>query len=187
MKFLLLLWIAIRGTFDAAVWATAVWCVLYSFTNVVWLQCFWVFLPIHFLWNMPFLEYVRIHSKQDCRYYLRRESILVSFAIMLAPIISILPAIAAIVLLSMLQVWTNLETHWLHTWLFVACVVYHLLRRSGKRRMAVPASYSLRSRRKVREVQSFSGIYVKQAIARVVQPQPPRGSSTNDDRDRLDA
>jgi len=138
MKFLFLLWITIRGTFEASVWATAVWCLLYSFTNVLWLQCFWVFIPIHFLWNMSFVEYVSTHTKQDCLFYMRRESMLVGVAILLAPIISILPTAAAIILLSVLQVWTHLETHWLHTWLFVACVVYILSRGSGRRRRAVP-------------------------------------------------
>ena len=48
--------------------------------------------------------------------------------------------IAAIVLLSLVQVWTNLETHWLHTLLFVACVVYSFSRAKGKRRMVVLAN-----------------------------------------------
>lgn len=136
MKFLFLLWITIRGTFEAAVWATAVWCILYSFTNVLWLQCFWVFIPIHFIWNMSFVEYARTHTKRDCFCYMLIESISVGLSIIHAVIISILPTIAAIVFLSLLEVWTNLETHWLHTWLFVACVVYSLSRRSRKRRMA---------------------------------------------------
>jgi hypothetical protein len=141
MKFLLLLWITIRGTFEATVWATAVWCILYSFTNVLWLQCFWVFIPIHFIWNMSFVEYVRTHTKRDCFCYMLIESISVGLSIIHAVIISILPTIAAIVLLSLLEVWTNLETHWLHTWLFVACVVYSLSRRSRKPRMAVPNDF----------------------------------------------
>src|SRR5580704_2585916 len=136
MRILFLLWITIRGTFEASVWATAVWCSLYSFTNILWLQCFWVFMPIHFIWNISFVAYVRTHTKQDCLFYMRQESMLVGLSIIHAIIISILPTIAAIVLLSLLEVWTKLETHWLHTWLFVACVVYHLSRRSRKRRMA---------------------------------------------------
>jgi hypothetical protein len=138
MKLLFLLWIAIRSTFEAAVWATAVWCLLYSFTNILWPQCFWVFIPVHLLWNMSFVEYVSTHTKQDCLFYMRRELMLVGLAVLLAPIISILPAVAAIVLLSLLQVWTNLETHWLHTWLFVACIVYMLSRGSGKRSKVIP-------------------------------------------------
>jgi hypothetical protein len=145
MKLLFLLWIAIRSTFEAAVWATAVWCLVYSFTNVLWLQCFWVFIPVHLLWNMSFVEYANTHTKQDCLFYMRRELMQVGLAVMLAPIISILPAVAAIVLLSLLQVWTNLETHWLHTWLFVACIVYILSRGSGKRSKAVPGPSRRRS------------------------------------------
>ena len=136
MKFVFLLWITIRGTFDASVWGTAVWCILSYFTNVLWLQCFCVFIPIHFIWNMSSIEYVRTHTNQDCLFYLRLESTLVGFAIILALVTSIIPTLAAILFLSLLAAWTNLETHWLHTWLFVACVVYILARGSGKRKMA---------------------------------------------------
>ena len=186
MKFLFLLWITIRGTFEASVWATAVWCILYSFTNILWLQCFWVFIPIHFIWNMSFVEYVRTHTKQDCLFYMRQESMLVGLSIIHAIIISILPTIAAIVLLSLLEVWTNLETHWLHTWLFVACVVYNLSRGSGKRTMAVPNDF-LQSDRSVREVRPSRGIFAKRAIAHVVKPLQSRRGSTNNDRHQLDA
>src|ERR1700730_17519900 len=48
--------------------------------------------------------------------------------------------VAAILLLSVLQIWTNLETHWLHTLLFVACVVYNCSRTRGRRRLAVLAN-----------------------------------------------
>jgi hypothetical protein len=150
MKFLLLLWITIRGTFEAAVWATAVWCILYSFTNVLWLQCFWVFIPIHFIWNMSCVEYVRTHTKRDCFCYMLIESISVGLSIIHALIISILPTIAAIVLLSLLEVWTNLETHWLHTWLFVACVVYSLSRRESVR-----TCVSGRSKREAIDLQPY--------------------------------
>jgi hypothetical protein len=147
MKFIFLLWITIRGIFDASVWATAVWCILGYFSNVLWLQCFGISIAIHLIRNWPFVEYVRVHTKQDCLIYMRRESTLVGFAIMLATLISILPTVAAIILLSLLQVWTHLETHWLHTWLFVACVVYNLSRSSGARRMAVLSNDFLRSHR----------------------------------------
>jgi hypothetical protein len=143
MKFLFLLWITIRGTFDASVWATAVWCLLYSFTNVLWLQCFGIFLAIHFIWNLSFLKYISTHTRQDCFSYLRLELVLFGLSILYAPIISILPTVGAIVLLSFLQTWTNLETHWLHTFLFVTCVVYNLLRGREKRRMALHANSNL--------------------------------------------
>jgi hypothetical protein len=138
MKFLFLLWMAIRSIFDAAVWATAGWCILYSFTNVLWWQCFGIFLAIHFLWNWSFVKYVSTHTKRDCFFYTRSESISVGCAIIHALILSIIPTVVAIILLSLLEVWTNLETHWLHTWLFVACLVYILSRAGGKRRMARP-------------------------------------------------
>jgi hypothetical protein len=79
---------------------------------------------------------------------MRRESRLVGLSIISAPIISILPTVAAIVLLSFLQVWTNLETHWLHTWLFVTCLVYILLRAREMRRMALQANSKLFQRHK---------------------------------------
>ena len=80
MKFIFLLWITIRGTFDASVWATAVWCILGYFSNVLWLQCFAISIAIHLIWNWPFKEYTRVHTKEDCLIYMRRESMLVGFA-----------------------------------------------------------------------------------------------------------
>ena len=147
MKFLFLLWIIIRGTFDASVLATAVWCILSYFSNVLWLQYFGIFIAIHFISKMSFLKYIGTHTKQDCLDYMRIESALVGLSIVHALILSTLPTVAAIVLLSLLEVWTRLETHWLHTWLFVACVIYNLSRVSGKRRMAVLANDLSRSHR----------------------------------------
>jgi hypothetical protein len=139
MKFLFLLWIAMASIFDASVWATAAWCVLYSFSNVSWLQCFWISLAIHLVGNLSFIKYISTRRREDFFSCIRRESMLVGLFIVSAPIISILPTAAAIVLLSLLQVWTNLETHWLHTWLLVTCLVYNLLRGRGTRRMALQA------------------------------------------------
>jgi hypothetical protein len=68
---------------------------------------------------------------------MRLELLSVGVAIITALPTSTIPTAAAIVLLSLLEVWTHLETHWLHTWLFVACVVYILARGSGKRRIAM--------------------------------------------------
>jgi hypothetical protein len=133
-----------------------------SFTPLLtfWAEWFWVFIPIHLIWNLSCVEYVRTHTKRDCLFYMRQESMLVGLSIIHAIIISILPTIAAIVLLSLLEVWTKLETHWLHTWLFVACVVYNLSRGSGKRRMAVPNDFlqsdsSVKSRLLVESLQSM--------------------------------
>jgi hypothetical protein len=140
MKILFLFWITIRGAFDASVWATAVWCLLYSFTNVLWPQCFWAFLAIHFLGNLPLVKYVSRHTSQDCFAYIFLEARSIVLSILQTPIIAVLPAVAAIVLLTFLQAWTNLETHWLHTCLFVFCLVYILLRGREKRRMARQAN-----------------------------------------------
>jgi hypothetical protein len=136
MKFLSLLWITIARAVDASVWATALWCLVYSFTNVSWFQYFWIFLAIQFLWSLPFVRFINALTKKDCFSYLRRESALIGLSILYAPIFAILPTVAVIVLLSILESWTGLETHWLHTWLFVSCLVYVLSRNRDKRRMA---------------------------------------------------
>jgi hypothetical protein len=140
IKFLFLLWLIIRSTFDAAVSATAAWCILYSFTKLLWPQCFWVFLAIHFIWDLSLVNYVRTHTRQDCFRYLRLESISVLLSTFYGLVLSLLPAIALIAFLSLMEVYTGLETHWLHTWLLVACFIYVLSRAQGKRRMALRAN-----------------------------------------------
>jgi hypothetical protein len=143
MKFLFLLWIAMVGIFDASIWATAIWCVLYSFSTVSWLQCFWISLAIRFIGSLSFLKYIRTHTGDDCFSYIRREWKLIALFIISAPILSILPTIGAILLLSFLQFWTNLETHWMHTWLLVTCLVYNLCRVCDARKMALQANNQL--------------------------------------------
>lgn len=135
MKLLFLLWITIREAFDAAVWATAAWCILCYFSNVLWLQCFGISVAIQFLSNVPLLSYIKDHTNQDCLNYMRVESTVVGRSIIHGLILSPLLVVVAIVFLSVLQVWTNLETHWLHTLLFVACVIYIFSRATGQRRM----------------------------------------------------
>src|ERR1700722_5103407 len=100
MKFLFLLWIAMVGIFDASILATAIWCVLYSFSTVSWLQCFWISLAIRFIGSLSFLKYIRTHTGDDCFSYFRREWKLIALFIISAPILSILPTIGAILLLS---------------------------------------------------------------------------------------
>jgi hypothetical protein len=146
MKILFLLWIAIRGAFDASVWATAVWCLLYSFTNILWVQFFWIFLAFHFIENLFLARYVSTHTGRDCLSSIRLELISIGLSFLHTAIVAILPTVAAIVFLSFLQAWTNLETHWLHTCLFVTCVVYILLRGHEKRRIARQAKRSLSQR-----------------------------------------
>jgi hypothetical protein len=186
MKFLFLFWIAIRGILDVSIGATAAWCAIYSFSSVSWLQCFWIILAIHFVGNLSFVKTVRTQTREDCFAYIRRESMLVGLSIISAPILAILPTVAVIVLLTLLQVWTNLETHWLHTWLFVACVVYNLSRGSGKRRMAVPNDF-LQSDSSMWELRPSRGIIAKRATAHVVNPLQSRRGSSNNDRRQLDA
>jgi hypothetical protein len=143
MKFQFLLWIAMVGIVDASIWATAAWCVLYSFSTVSWLQCFWISLVIRFIGSLSFVKYIRTHTREDCFSSIRRESKLICLSIISAPILSILPTVGAIILLSLLQVWTNLETHWLHAWLLVTCLVYVLCRVREARKMARQADSQL--------------------------------------------
>lgn len=143
MKFLFLLWIAMVGIFDASIWATAAWCVFYSFVTVTWLQCFWISLAIHFIGSFSFVKYIRTHTREDCFSSIRREAKLIGLSIISAPILSILPTVGAIILLSVVQVWTNLETHWLHAWLLVTCLVYNLCRVRKARKMALQANNQL--------------------------------------------
>jgi hypothetical protein len=142
MKFLFLFWIAIRSTFEASVWATAAWCILYPFSGILWLQCFWVFSAIQYVWNLCFIEYVGTHSADECRFFIRLESFLVIAAIVQALITSIIPTIAGVIVLKLISGWTHGEPNWIHVWLFVVSVAYTVSRRCGKRRMARPATVS---------------------------------------------
>jgi len=134
MKFVFLFWVTFWGVIDASIWVTALWCLL-GYFNVLWLQCFWVFIPIHFVRNISVMKYVGTHTKQDCLFYMRRESMSIGVALILALATSIIPTVAVILLLSLSELWTNLQTHWLHTWLCVTCILYIFARGSEKRKM----------------------------------------------------
>jgi hypothetical protein len=99
------------------------------------LQCFWVFIPINFVWNISVMKYASTHTKQDCLFYMRRESMSIGVALILALATSIIPTVAVILLLSLSELWTNLQTHWLHTWLCVTCILYIFVRGREKRKM----------------------------------------------------
>ena len=157
--------------------ATAVWCILYSFTKVIWPQCFWVFLAIHFIWDLSLVKYVRTHTRQDCFLYLRLESISVVFSILHGLILSLLPTIAVIVLLSLTEVYTGLETHWLHSWLLVACVVYVISRGRGKRRMAVRVNDFSQSLRDIRKDQTAPEVGVEWKVVGGPSPDEERAGS----------
>jgi len=83
------------------------------------------------------MKYGSTHTKQDCLFYMRRELMSVGVALILALPTSIIPTVAAILLLSLLELWTNLQTHWLHTWLCVTCILYILARGREKKKMTV--------------------------------------------------
>jgi hypothetical protein len=135
MKFVFLLfWVTFWGVIDASIWATALWCLL-GYFNVLWLQCFWAFIPIHFVWNISVMKYGSTHTRQDCLFYMRRESMSMGVALILALATSIIPTVAVILLLSLSELWTNLQTHWLHTWLCVTCILYIFARGSEKKKM----------------------------------------------------
>jgi hypothetical protein len=146
MKFLFLLWIAMAGIFDASAWATAAWCLLYLFINVSWRQCFWITLAIHLVGSLFFVKYIEAQTREGCLSYIRRKSKLLVLYIASAPILSILPTVAAIGLLSLLEFWTQLETHWLHTWLLVTCLVFILLRASEARKVVLKVNSQLLQR-----------------------------------------
>ena len=112
------------------------WCILGYFTNVSWLQWFGIFIPIRLIWNMSSGKSVNIHTKQDYLFWIRLELLSAGIASFFALTTSIIPTIPAIALLSLLEVWTNLKTHWLHTWLFVACAVYIFTKAESKRKIA---------------------------------------------------
>jgi len=135
MKFVFAVWITISGVFDASVWATAVWCILGYFTNANWLQWFGILIPIRFIWNMSSAKSVNTHAKQDYLFWMRLELLSAGIASFFALTTSIIPAIPAIALLSLLEVWTNLKTHWFHTWLFIACAVYIFTKAESKRKL----------------------------------------------------
>jgi hypothetical protein len=137
--------------------ATAAWCILYAFPKVLWPQCFWVFLAIYFLWDLSLLKYVRTHTRKDCSLYLRLDSISVVLSTFYGLVLSLLPTIAVIVLLSLMEVYTGLKTHWLHTWLLVACVIYVLSRGRGKRRMALRLNDISQSQPGIRKDRNPSG------------------------------
>ena len=121
MKFVFLFWVAFWSVIDASVWATAWWCLL-GYFKILWFQCFWVFMLVHLVWNIPAMKYGVIRTNEDCLLYMRRESMSIGVALILALGTSIIPTAAAILLLSILELWTKLQTHWLHTWL---CVTVH--------------------------------------------------------------
>jgi hypothetical protein len=171
IKFLFLLWIIIRGTFDAAVSATTAWCILYSFSKVLWPECFAVCLAIHLVWDLSLVKYVRTHTRQDCFLYLRLESISVVLSILQALIFSLLPTIAVIAFLSLAEVYTGLETHWLHTFLLVTCVIYTLSRGRGKRRIALRVNDFSQSQPGLRKDRTPSD---PEFAWNVVVEQPPR-------------
>jgi hypothetical protein len=172
MKFLFLLWIAIRGILDVSIGATAAWCALYSFSSVSWPQCFWIILAIHFVGNLSLVKLIKTQTREDCFAYIRRESMLVALSIISAPILAILPTVAVIVLLSLLQFLTNLETHWLHTWLLVTCLAYILLRvREGRKMVLRANSQRSQSPGSIWKTRFDSGARIG---ARDAVEQPPR-------------
>ncbi len=134
IKFVFLLWVAFWSVIDASIWATASWCLL-GYFKILWFQCFWVFMLVHLVWNIPAMKYGSTRTSEDCLLYMRRESMSIGVALFLALATSIIPTAAAILLLSLSELWTNLQAHWLHTWLGVTCALYIAAKASQRRRM----------------------------------------------------
>ena len=106
---------------------------------------------VHLVWNIPAMKYGITRTNEDCLLYMRRESMSIGVALILALPTSIIPTAAAILLLSLLELWTNLQTHWLHTWLCVTCVLYISVKASQKKRITTYA--------RTRTVQDVAGRY----------------------------
>lgn len=134
MKFAFLLWVALWSVIDASIWATASWCLL-GYFNILWFQCFWVFMLVHCVWNIPAIKFGSTRTNEDCLHYMRRESMSIGVALILALGTSIIPTAALILVLSISELWTKLQTHWLHTWLCVTCVLYIAVKASQKKRL----------------------------------------------------
>jgi hypothetical protein len=90
---------------------------------------------VHFFWNIPAIRYGSTRTNEDCLLYMRRELMSTGVALILALATSIIPTAAAILLLSVLELWTNLQTHWLHTWFCVTCALYIAVKAREKKRL----------------------------------------------------
>jgi hypothetical protein len=134
MKFVFMLWVAFWSVIDASIWATASWCLL-GYFEILWFQCFWIFMLVHFFWNIPAIKYGSTRTNEDCLLDMRRELMSTGAALILALATSIIPTAAAILLLGVLELWTNLQTHWLHTWLCVTCALYIAVKAREKKRL----------------------------------------------------
>src|SRR5258708_12927224 len=134
IKFVFLLWVAFWSVIDASIWATASWCLL-GYFKILWFQCLWVFMIVQLVWNIPAMKYGSTRTSEDCLLYMRRESMSIGVALFLALATSIIPTAAAILLLSLSELWTNLQTHCLHTWLGVTCAPYISATPTHKKRL----------------------------------------------------
>jgi hypothetical protein len=175
MKYLLIAWTLIRSCFEASVWATAAWCVLFPFfrhgqplpasggwNSLLWLQCFGLSLAVQLAINHRIITFAFKHSANGCQQFIKVDSMFVGSAILLALISSVIPAIGGIVLLNLTIRWTHMPPNWLRTWLFVLCICYSYFRSKGKQvqteeaERMVPVSTSLRSIRSFRTAGSKS-------------------------------
>jgi hypothetical protein len=75
-----------------------------------------------------------------------------------------------IIFLSLAETYTGLETHWLHSWLLVACVIYVLSRGRGKRRIARRVNDFSQNQRDIRKDGTPSGLEFEWRV--VVEPSP---------------
>jgi len=145
MKFLLVCWTALRLVFEAAVWATAIWCVSDCFFEIPWVLFYWVFLIVlfvHGFWVVrKFLEINlsldtasgSIQQRKSSLALLLIDLSLVGWAILMSFLTSWIPAAIVIAVISVLSLWTGRQPDWLHVWLFFACVFYLSWRQQGAR------------------------------------------------------
>jgi hypothetical protein len=130
MKGLLVIWIVVRISFEAVVWATLVWTASESFYPIEWISLFWVFFAILFILGLkvmgaePWLAGVMLVT----------DPMLVGMAVLQAVMCALIPTVITIVVANLISSWTHMVPDWLHVFLFFGCGFYILWRRNGKQR-----------------------------------------------------
>ncbi len=137
MKSFLIAWIVIRSGFEASVWSTAAWCVLYALLRkgethaaiseshgAFWFQLYGLILAIHLLLTSRRIGFLLNRSGKECQDFMRVDFMFVAGAILLAFITSVPPALGGIILLYIIFPWTGILPDWLPWWLFLLCMCY---------------------------------------------------------------
>jgi hypothetical protein len=145
IKPFLIAWMVMRSSFEASVWATAAWCVLYAFLRkaeaysataekhgVLWLPLFGVFLAMQFLLTSRQIGCLLNRSEKECQDFMKGDCMFVVGAILLAFITAFTPALGGIVLLYLILPWTGILADWLPWWWFLLSICYMCFRCTAK-------------------------------------------------------